>query len=315
MTSPDAKERPAGTVSWRAAASAAMQAGEPAAGDSGDRNELLRQMGTVLANVTVLTALLVYFGWVRSEVQSDRLGVNESIFGMSTREYLLRSVQPVLQLLVVVAVTGLLWLLADRWLLRRLQDHGTSDPVVRWSLRLLPAGLVILPLTAWLAGFVWPALAFIAFPLCGVAGLLLVLYAFYLRQRLPGALVLPAGREALLRAFTAIIVGVGLFWAAANYATVEGIELARRFVDEVPGLPRVVVYSPAHLHIDAPGAREEPLPPEQSAYKFRYVGLRLLEHTGGHYFLVSDDWSPRYGVVVMLADEDPVRLEFVRDRR
>jgi hypothetical protein len=77
----------------------------------------------------------------------------------------------------------------------------------------------------------------------------------------------------------------------------------------------VVVYSPAHLHVDAPGAREEPLPPDQSAYKFRYVGLRLLEHTGGHYFLISDDWSPRYGVVVMLADDDPVRLEFVRDRR
>jgi len=50
-------------------------------------------------------------------------------------------------------------------------------------------------------------------------------------------------------------------------------------------------------------------------YKYRYVGLRLLEHTGGHHFLVSDEWSPQYGVVVMLADDDPVRLEFVHDRR
>jgi hypothetical protein len=31
-------------------------------GDRDDRNELVRRMGAVLANVAVLTALLVYFG-------------------------------------------------------------------------------------------------------------------------------------------------------------------------------------------------------------------------------------------------------------
>jgi hypothetical protein len=315
MTSADAKERPAGIVSSQAVTPAPARAQEPAPEGGGDRNELLRQLATVLANVSVLTALLVYFGWVRSEVQSNRLGVDESIFGMSTREYLLRSVRSVMVLLIVIAVAGLLWLLADRWLLGRLQDNGASDPVLRWSLRLLPAGLVALPLTAWLVRPLWPAPAFIAFPLCGVAGLLLVLYTFHLRQRLPGATPLPAGRETLLRGFTAIIVGVGLFWATANYAIVEGTELAGGFRATIPRLPRVVVYSPEHLHIDAPGAREEPLSPEHSAYRYRYVGLRFLEHTGGNYFLVSDEWSPRYGVVIMLADDDPVRLEFVRDRR
>jgi hypothetical protein len=77
----------------------------------------------------------------------------------------------------------------------------------------------------------------------------------------------------------------------------------------------VVVYSPERLHINAPGAMEEPLPTNQSLYRYRYVGLRLLEHTGGRYFLISEAWTPRYGVVVMLADDDPIRLEFVRDRR
>ena len=45
------------------------------AGERDDRNDLIRRMGAVLANVGVLTALLVYFGWKRSEVQSRRLGV------------------------------------------------------------------------------------------------------------------------------------------------------------------------------------------------------------------------------------------------
>jgi hypothetical protein len=175
--------------------------------------------------------------------------------------------------------------------------------------------LIKLPLAAWLAGFWWPATAFISFPLCWVAGLLLVLYAFHIRQMLPGALALPASRETLLRGFTAIIVSVGLFWTATNYAIVEGTELADGFLAQVALLPSVVLYSPARLHIQAPGAKEEHLASEQSMYKYRYVGLRLLEHTGGHYFLVSEQWSPRSGVVVMLADNDPVRPEFVRDRR
>jgi hypothetical protein len=31
--------------------------------------------------------------------------------------------------------------------------------------------------------------------------------------------------------------------------------------------------------------------------------------------LISDGWTEQYGMVVMLADSDPVRLEFVRDLR
>lgn len=46
------------------------------------------------------------------------------------------------------------------------------------------------------------------------------------------------------------------------------------------------------------------------------TGLRLLEHTGDKLFLVSDGWTPEYGVVFVLRDDDrTVRLDFVRDRR
>ncbi|MGH3902979.1 MAG: hypothetical protein ACRDTE_02080 [Pseudonocardiaceae bacterium] len=234
---------------------------------------------------------------------------------MSTRDYLLRSVRPVLLLLAVVALGGLLWLGVDRWLFNRLRNRGSDDRLFRWAVRLMPAAVVVLPLAAWLAGFAWQATAFIAFPLCAAGGLLLLLYAFHLRQALPGSVAMPAGRESLLRVFTAIIVGIAMFTSAANYATVEGTELARSFQAELPTLTRVVVYSAEDLHINAPGVRSELLMSGDEPSGFRYAGLRLLEHTGGRYFLVSDEWSPRYGVVVMLADDAPVRLEFVRDRR
>jgi hypothetical protein len=94
-----------------------------------------------------------------------------------------------------------------------------------------------------------------------------------------------------------------------------GDNLGRRLTSELPYQTQVVVYSPKRLELTAPNVREESLSGADAAYRFRYTGLRLLDHVGGKYFLVSDGWTPRYGVVIVLAETDPVRLEFVRDWR
>ena len=279
------------------------------------RSELIRQLAGILANVAVLTALLVYFGWVRAEVQSRRLGFDESLLGASTRDYLLRSIRPVLVLLIVVSLGGLVWVALDRWLTRRLRSREPDDLVARWVVRGLVASVVLLPLVVRLARPLWPATTYVAFPLSIAAGLLLALYAFHVRAGLPGGEPLPAGRGMIVRACAGVLAAIGLFTAAANYATVEGTQLAFRFVNELPNRPSVVVYSPNQLQIDAPGAEEQALPADQSAYLFRYVGLRLLEHTSDTYFLVSDGWTPDYGVVVVLPENPGLRLEIVRDTR
>jgi hypothetical protein len=306
--------RTSATDPIRPAATGADAGPAEAAVEPPDRNELLRRLASSLGNVAALTALLVYFGWVRTDVQARRLGIDESILGMSTRDYALRSVRSVLLLLIAVPIAGLVWLAADHWLAHRLRQAGRSDPVVRWALRMLPTALVLLPLLDWLSGYRWPAVAYVGFPLSCAGGLLLLIYSIHLRQSLPGSRQLSANRDRLLRGFSAIVVGIGLFTAAANFATVEGLSLADGFDGRVRSLPGVVVYSGAHLHITAPGVREESLPADHSTYRFRYVGLRLLEHTNGNYFLVSDGWTRRYGVVTVLADHDPVRLEFIRGR-
>lgn len=277
-----------------------------------DRNDLLRSIAVVVGNVTVLTALLVYFGWKRSEVQAKALGIDESLLGMSTQEYILRSVGSVLVLLIVMALFGMLWVLLDRWLTMRLNRHGPSDRVYRWVSRLLPAAIVLLPLLAFLGRGWWPEGAYIGFPLLCAAGLLLLLYAFSLRAALPGSVPLSAGTESVLRACTAALVAVALFTAATNYATVEAVQLTKAFEGQIPTLPGVVVHSVAPLNIEAPGVRVTHTANE-TGYQYRYSGLRLLERVGGQYFLISDDWTRRLGVVVVLNDEEPgVRYEFVR---
>lgn len=269
---------------------------------------ILRPLVALLANVTVLTALLVYFGWRRSETQSRELGIDESILGSGTRDYLLRSVGPVLVLLVGVAVAGFAWVALDRRLAPFVASRRGSRPT-RLLLVVLGWAWLLLPAAVWAAARRWPATAFVLFPAAIGIGVLLLQYAHHLRGRDD----MDRRRTTVAHGATVLLVGVCLFWTASNYADVEGDRLARMF--EPTHLPGVVLSSDARLHLEGPGVVEEPLPGEHSRLRYRYRGLRLLEHTGGRYFLVSDDWTPSYGVVFMIRDGDQtVRLDFVRGR-
>lgn len=275
-----------------------------------DSSGVLRGIVGVLANVTVLTGLLVYFGWRRVETQAHKLGIDESILGLTTRDYLLRSVGPVLVLLSGVAVVGLLWLWLDRVLAGWIADR--RDAAARMVVRAASLGWLLLPLLVVASAELWPRGGFVVFPASIGAGVLLLLHADRLRVLQRGE---PSAYQPAVRVFVAIVVGVCLFWTASNYAEVLGTSLAKETTRNVRTLTGVVVYSKERLHLDVPGAAEQQLPGEDG-YRFRYPGLRLLDHTGGRWFLVSDEWSPRYGVVVVLADDDDsLRLEFVRDRR
>jgi hypothetical protein len=297
----------------------------PAAGPTGSSDafkEALKAAVALLANVTVATALLVYFGWRRAETHADRLGIDESVLGMTTREYVLRSVGPVLVLLVGVAVCGLAWMSVARRLTPLLR-HDPEAPVptpIRLAMITLSLAWLILPGLVYLMGFVWPATAFVLFPASIGAGTLMAVYAGRIRQdrHTNEDDHTEDGQPRFVLAFAGLLALVCLFWTASNYAELLGDRLADDFIDEVDRLAGVVVLSEQPLFLDGPGVDEDPLPGHDAdgALQYRYEGLRLLEHTGGRYFLVSDGWTPTYGVVFVLeADDDTIRLDFVRDRR
>lgn len=292
----------------------------PAAAPNESLAAVLRPVIAFLANVTVISALLVYFGWRRSATQSDLLGVSQAVFGMSTQDYLLRSVRPVLVLLVGVAVAGVLWVLLDRWLAPRVRgSHGgvQSDPpgsgLTTWVLRLLGWAWLVLPALVWLMGLRWRPLAFVLFPASIGVGALLLLYAAHLRGVDAGGDEQASRRVQVLRACGALVAGVCVFWTAANYAHLEGVQLARSLDGDVTQLPAVVLHSDRPLHLEGPGVAVEELTGEEGTALHRYSGLRLLEFSGGSYFLVSDGWSTAYGVVTVLPRDDPgIRVQFLR---
>jgi hypothetical protein len=291
-------------------------AGETPGEDEETRNGLVRSLVAILLNVGVLTALVVYFGWVRSDEMSRYLGIDEAILGMTVDEYARRAVRSVFILPIIAGAAGLVWVACDHLWRRRLAAKGPADPVVRgvarwtWAFAALvfAAGLA----AAWAGANVEAiaAPAFIAAPLLWAAALLLVLYGVHLRSMLPDAVPMPSLTTAVLRGSVAVLVAVGLFWSATNYAIVEGNQLGRDF--EVASLPGVEVDSAAPLDISAPGVEAGCLA-DGDATRYRYRGLRLLESTGGKYFLVSDGWTPEYGVVVVLpVDGEGTRFTFIK---
>ncbi|MFC8683463.1 hypothetical protein ACFT30_18280 [Microbacterium ureisolvens] len=281
--------------------------------DRETRGSLVRSLLAVVANVGVLTALLVYFGWVRSDQMSKMLGIDEAIFGMTVDDYVRRSVQPVVLLPICVAVAGLAWVGLDQWLRRRRTRLGPDDRVVTWVARwmwLIAVGAFVLGLLLGLIGY---PLTFIAAPLVCAGGMLLLLYGLTLRGGLRDSVTFAPMTEGVLRGAIAILAAIGLFWSAMNYATVEGTELARDFPNQIERLPGVMVDSAQPLDIVSPGV-DVTCTGSGDDLRYRYRGLRLLESTGGNYFLVSDEWTFDYGVVVMLpVDGDGLRFTFVRD--
>lgn len=281
--------------------------------DSTDRSGLVKTITAIVLNVGVLTALLVYLGWARSDRMADELGIDEAILGMSAQDYLLRSVQAVFVPILAAGLAGFAWFAFDRWWTVRRAIRGDDDPLVRGVARwawLFAIGVILLGVGLGFLGF---AETFVAGPLVCAAGLLLLLYGAHLRAKLPGAIRSSSMAETVFRGATALLVAVGVFWSATNYAVVEGAVLADGYEDKVKDLPGVEVDSTHPLDLSAPGVRTL-CHTDGEIVRYRYTGLRLLDRTGANYFFISDDWTDEYGVVVALpTDGEGTRFTFVRD--
>lgn len=102
-----------------------------------------------------------------------------------------------------------------------------------------------------------------------------------------------------------------LFWAVYAYASAVGrgraAETARTVDTE---LPAVVVFSQKDLMIRG-GSCHFGVQEKDSAYGFRYSGLRLFHIAGDRLYVVPVDWSPREGTVWVLEKSNTVRVEYI----
>ena len=268
----------------------------PTGGESGSPGRMVKALVAVLVNVGVLTALLVYFGWVRSDRMATFLGIDEAILGMTVDDYVRRSVRSVFFLPIVAALRvwcgsgsisgGIGGVLAAAT--RPDGSAGRSVAVGRRRRRLpgRPA-----PLARRLRGDVHRGALVCAAACCSSSHM-------SLRAHLPGSVGFAPLTDGVLRGSVAVLVAVGLFWSATNFATVEGTELAREFPSCVSTLPSVEIDSAEPLASSHPASRHLPGRRQGRALPLPRPAPSRVDRR--NYFLISDDWTPQYGVVVVL---------------
>ncbi|MEN3361178.1 MAG: hypothetical protein V7637_5160 [Mycobacteriales bacterium] len=304
--------------------------------------------GTIVAPVTLLSALLFYFGYVSSRSQYQYFGLDVDTIGLGTRDYVMRSPQPLLVPLLALSLAGAGVLALHAMVSGRVSaaadgEHGAervglarrvgqirraAHGLTATGMVLLGAGVGLLFAYGYVRGWVFYNLVTPA--LLG-AGAALISYGTRVRHllgRLPAERpVAPAapGRPArtggtpgdgdlLLRRTAGILVYVviaaSLFWATATVAQWSGRGLAQYDAQHLNRLPSVILDTKERLYLRAPGIEETILPwSDGQLFRYRYRRLRLLIQGHDRMFLVPEKWSASDTTLVVQLD-GTVRLQF-----
>ena len=279
---------------------------------------------SVVAPITIISALLFYFGYVSSRAQYAYFGVDVDTIGLSTQDYVMRSPQPLLVPLLVlvmiaVALVALhLWVTAWLGRARPERARNVTHRALYIGLVILAAGITLIILYPVLAD--WPYYNLVT-PIIVAVGAGVVAYSWRLVSRLPpqpDALPSPAGSPALRRmglVLLCVLVAATLFWSTATIAQWSGRGLARQDARHLDDLPRVILDTKERLYITDPFIKETALPAsEGQTFHYRYRNLRLLIQGKDRMFLVPDTWSASDStLVVPLDDSVRVRFQFRND--
>jgi hypothetical protein len=275
---------------------------------SASHDAALRAVIGIVTNVTVLTAVVVFFGWRRTATQAHVMGLDDAIFGFTTRDHLLRSVDALVGPLFAVAVVGLAGTWASDQVHRRVDDPtwrgwlGRGVRIARWAWLVLPAVVLLVGRLTGALGGVW-------FPAALGVGVLVsadaVAVGRELDRRRGDPPDPPSWRTGVRRSLVAVLLLLCLFWVINDVAIARGEELGRSAPGWLAARPVVVVHTEAPLSVDAPGVTEE-----ETDTGWTTRGLRLLhQRDTATYLLVNDGWTHADGVVVILGDDDATRIE------
>ena len=278
--------------------------------------KVLKIAGAVVAPTTLLTALLFYFGRQHAFALFDYFGVPSSVFELTTQDYLVRSADGLFVPFASTAALTLAVLWGRSWFLRavsqeRRQAVGRRAAPVLAVLGIAAAGVAVVGVRDPDAFARVPELP----GLLLAGGALLVAAAVQVvRRRAPDPRASPVPFVAEWAAVF-LLVAVGLFWSVGNYAGEVGRGRAVQIAGELSSTPDAVVFSEKRLALGGvPGVSEyvcaDDAVKDDSAYRFRYDGLKLVLQSGGQYLFLPAGWTWEVGPAVVIPRTDSLRLEF-----
>jgi hypothetical protein len=257
--------------------------------------------------LVLVTAILYYFGWVRTRVQAQELGYDASVLNFSVTDYLLKSVNVLFPLvasvLLVATVAHAIYWRFVRRALRTREGRQRLNSIGR-AMRYL----AILSLLTGLGLFLFvPDARFAALPFSVTASVLFVLAGRSIQFRATGNDPWSDAGRFLVLTLLALLI----FWDTERIARFLGEQYAADIVAYPQQFAAVTIYSQQDLNLAADGVTSQVLEGTgDGAYRFEYSGLRLMERSADRYVLINEIWSNSRGRVIVLKDNDKIRIEF-----
>lgn len=278
---------------------------------------MLTLITTVASQAALITALLYYFGWVRTRATFDFFGVDVSLLGFSTTDYVLRSLNSALRPLLVAGLVAVAALAARRPVLdlvdgfardrtRRLRIIAFLTIVAVALSMVVINGLSDFETARYTRGYPLPV------AVLGVAASVAV--ARHLCVAGTSARSAGAAPEAPVRIWAltlATLTLAGTVWGIALYAHQLGEQRAVQLAGQLRTDAQVVLYSADRLAIDGPGVVVDTLTQDGSRYAYRYSGLRLLIRSDGRYLFVPAGWRKGADRVFVIDAEGSVRIDVI----
>ncbi len=267
----------------------------------------------IASQAALITALLFFYGRVRTGAYYSYFGIGTNTLGFSTSDYVIRSLNatlpPVilcaLAVLAVLATAGHLGravdLIQERPRLKRLTVLVTVI-LVAVCIAVLVNGIAPWPQAAYSRGYPMPIAVIVIAAAVGVGRRLL----------LPGTRT-PDTTDRMWSMVVATFALAGVLWIANLYAGADGIREARDTAKTLqsPTSTQLVVYSADSLLISGPGVGFNTVDNPGSRYRFQYSNLRLLLRTADNYILLPAEWKKGDDPVIVIPADDSIRFDVI----
>lgn len=275
-----------------------------------DISAIWRIVASVAGQATLVAALLFYFGWARTQAVMGYFGINSAIARLSVNDYILRSLNITIKMLVILGLLTLILLSGHRWVSTTLasRKHPTLG---RLTMLAFIASGFLLCIAGILGFYNWIVYStqYPVVPIIFSVGVTLVGYGFHIRRFTQPN---PQPHKWSARIQIATLVGLNIafiFWAVAVYANVTGQQAAEQLASHLGEQPGVTIYSEKSLGFTTP-IKVQQLPGHDSQYRYRYSNLKLLLYSSGRYFLAPDGWKRGRDPVFLIDENNGIRFEF-----
>jgi hypothetical protein len=264
----------------------------------------LTALSSLFAPVTVIGALLLYIGWVRTRAYFTFFGIDAGMLGFGPQDYILRSGPVGLGAVVILAIVAGILIALDRALVMVLRVSRASGPWIPAGLAIIGAGCALLSLVQVLEYARVAATPPDAWIVLAAGGALVLLRFGSPTITRNGAL------GAATNIFGLVIIGLAVFSLANTYAQDIGRKGAAAIDQDPSGLAVVTIFSNTPLDLSGANVIASRTETAEGKWAYRYSGAQLLTYANDRWFLVVAPASPHYhSRVLILSDAEGMHVE------